>query len=344
MVFDEPLQNIFKQADANLDLFKNELKLNMAYAQITQSLKKNPAQDSGVLIKETFEDFSIKIEESLNYKSLFQLMSLLYNAAKQRSDYFVISHYMTSLFEMVLKKSHLAEKHIYYHMSILDLMANTYFRNRDFAQSMQLTRELETQMETNGNRYKLQFTESVLLLKALNFNYTGHPENAILVLEESSLQTPNSQLSHVVVLFQQKKFKEAYTIFKTFQHSDQWYEKKLDLLWVIKKSIIEILLLIELDNVDLVYQRITSFQKRFSSILKKLGEQRVINFMKRVKEYYNDPKTATTEAFKDNIEQSFEWKPNEDIFVISFYAWLKAKMSQRNIYTVTLELVNTKNN
>jgi hypothetical protein len=41
------------------------------------------------------------------------------------------------------------------------------------------------------------------------------------------------------------------------------------------------------------------------------------------------------------VKDSFEWKVRieEDIFVMSFYAWLKAKMEKTPLYQTTLDLV-----
>ena len=41
------------------------------------------------------------------------------------------------------------------------------------------------------------------------------------------------------------------------------------------------------------------------------------------------------------MEQSFEWigPEREDIFVMSFYAWLKSKMEKKLLYKTTLDLV-----
>ena len=58
--------------------------------------------------------------------------------------------------------------------------------------------------------------------------------------------------------------------------------------------------------------------------------------------YYKNPKIVTSEVFKNKIEQSFEWisAEREDIFVMSFYAWLKSKLENKNLYTTTLQLLN----
>ena len=45
--------------------------------------------------------------------------------------------------------------------------------------------------------------------------------------------------------------------------------------------------------------------------------------------------------FKNKVEDSFEWVggAQEDIFVISFYSWLKGKMNNTDLYQTTLTLI-----
>jgi hypothetical protein len=64
-------------------------------------------------------------------------------------------------------------------------------------------------------------------------------------------------------------------------------------------------------------------------------------FMKLLQSYYDRPYEITEERFQNKVQQAFEWKTaaREDIFVISFYAYLKAKMEKKSIYQATLELV-----
>ena len=64
-------------------------------------------------------------------------------------------------------------------------------------------------------------------------------------------------------------------------------------------------------------------------------------FMELVKAYYENPDAVRSKAFEEKVEASFVWldRAQEDIFVMSFYAWLKSKMQNRKLYDVTLELV-----
>jgi len=180
-------------------------------------------------------------------------------------------------------------------------------------------------------------------MKALNLNFTGDFKKAIKLLKSHTGDSLDITLILIMCLFQQNKFEDAYQVYKKLHHSDVWYEKKIDWVWVIKKNIIEILLLTELDKMDLVIIRLDSFKKRFGKQLKEIGEIRALTFIDLVSTYYENPKEAITEEFKTRVQASFEWvgKEREDIFIMSFYAWLKSKMEETDLYSTTLTLVKS---
>ncbi|MGK0414789.1 MAG: hypothetical protein ACJA1B_003018, partial [Polaribacter sp.] len=57
--------------------------------------------------------------------------------------------------------------------------------------------------------------------------------------------------------------------------------------------------------------------------------------------YYKNPEIITNIEFYEKVENSFIWvgREKEDIFMMSFFAWLKAKMTKKDLYLVTLDLV-----
>ena len=72
-----------------------------------------------------------------------------------------------------------------------------------------------------------------------------------------------------------------------------------------------------------------------------INEHRVVHFIQFVKELYEHPQLVSDTSFKKRIDSSFEFvgRQQEDIFVMSFYAWLKAKLLGVELYDVTLDLV-----
>jgi hypothetical protein len=145
-----------------------------------------------------------------------------------------------------------------------------------------------------------------------------------------------------MIHFQQGELQAAQRIMSRFQHSDLWYERHIGQEWVLNKKYMEILLHIELGNTDLVDSRINSLVRKYEKLFKTENVAYVLPFLKLVKQYEEQPSIAATEEFHAKVEKAIEWKPlqEEDIFLSSFYAWLKAKMEKRDLYEVTIELAN----
>lgn len=335
------LEEIIETSKTNMSLFQQDFNLNRAYAVIKSRLKTNEGGSIAEIVQNTFSEFRIEVNEALTYKSLFQLMELTATAAKMQSNFYSISPFMLELYTIVDKKSSLKNKHRYYHLNILNLLAITQFRNKKFIASMRFTKEMELEMQKDKNSQHKRFAEKLATLKALNFNYTGEYEKAITILRGFKTDSLDIKLLITMCLFQQGNFSEAYQIIKNLRHSDTWYEKKMGWVWVVKKNLIEILVLTELDKLDLVLMRLQQFKRKYSKQLQDRGEERVLTFVKLISRYYEHPEQVVTQEFKDEVEDSFEWieKEQEDIFVLSFYAWLKSKMKRENLYKVTLELV-----
>jgi len=336
------LSEVIAASQENMKRFQQEQQLNMAYASIKAQMKGNSKKPINDIITEAFSSFHIELDKTLTYKSLFQLMNITATAARLQSDYYPISPFMITIYGIISEKQKIADKHLFYHIEILNLMAHTSFRLKDFEASKDFSEKMETEMLKKKATYYNRFREKLVVIKALNENYTGRPKKAIATLESFPNESLDIDLTLVMSLFQQSEFGGAYQIIKSMHHSDTWYEKKAGWIWVLKKNIIEILLLIELDKLDLVLSRLQSFKTRFTTPLKAMNEERVLRFMQLVVYYYEHPEKVTTQTFKEKVEASFSWKEarREDIFVMSFYAWLKAKMEQKNLYETTLELVS----
>uniref|UniRef100_UPI00404A8674 hypothetical protein n=1 Tax=Gelidibacter sp. TaxID=2018083 RepID=UPI00404A8674 len=149
-------------------------------------------------------------------------------------------------------------------------------------------------------------------------------------------------LSLVMIYIQKSEFKKAHQLFSKFYHTDRYYTEKAGIEWTIKKNLTEIILHIELGNNDLVESRLLSFKRTYQKYLKQIHQERVTIYLGFVEDYYKNPVIVNSEVFKNKIEQSFEWigVDREDIFVMSFYAWLKSKLENKNLYTTTLQLLN----
>lgn len=346
------LEILIEKFKVNQNDFLQEEKLNMAYAVIKEQLRKVVYQGEVIsfqkLISDTYDRFAISEEIGLTYKSLYQLAQIINSTASVTRDYFKVTPFILENYQDISRRLKQSDKHLFYHIKVLYLIANIFFRKKSFLESLAYLKLMHVEMEKQKKKfYKGSFLSYQCLL-ALNYNYSGNAVKAISLLEEVlNIKKYDIEvmldvhLSLIVFYFQQGAFKKAHQLFSKFYHTDKWYEEKVGVAWVVKKNLIEILLHIELGNISYVDARFISFQRKYYPFLKKSGEERVITFLKFVKAYYNAPEKVTSTAFENTVEASFEWKLpiQEDIFVMSFYAWLKSKMKRIPLYETTLELV-----
>lgn len=342
------LEDILKKLQYNRKLVLQEENLNILYASLQQ---KQWTSSEHILsfIKQQLQQLNISIQNELSYRSLFKILEALNNTAHIQRKHHQLLPFVTELYGQLQNKENLAEKHLYYHIYILYYVANSYFRNKEFQRSMQYLELMHMYMMKQKNKYYKTFLPQYTLLLALNHNYTGQPEAAIHTITSFDHKKQQDQLSYILDLqlslavfyLQQNNAKEAKQLFKKFYHSDTWYTEKAGMLWVLKKNLLEILLYIELEEIELAASRLARFRKKHIPFLKEHNETRIIEFVKLVNEYYKNPEVFSSSKYNDEtIDELLSLKTaNEDIFEISFYAWLKSKIHQTDIYQTTLALV-----
>ncbi len=343
------LEDLIEAFKSNKASIQQEENLNLFYATV-QSKLIDHQQDYTSIIRDTLSKFGISMTQDLTFRSLFKILEITNKTAQATRDYFTILPFIEEAYTQIETKEDLIDKHIFYHIQILYYVANAYFRNKDFVTSRHYLALMKAQMQKYEYKYNRRFLPQYTLLYTLNLSYTSHADQAIEILEafdhnshkEQISYVLDIQLSQIVFYFMQSRFKDALGVLSNFYHSDQWYTQKAGILWVIKKNLVEILLHIELDNLDLVESRVNSFRKKHGSYLKNNGEIRALAFIKLILEYYRNPEVVTTDAFKNKISNvlTTPTKIQEDIFEMSFYAWLKAKTYGGDLYKTTLELVS----
>jgi tetratricopeptide (TPR) repeat protein len=330
----------------------SEDQLNIVYAKMRQSIKQinnsNNTIDFKTLLTNTLETHRINLNDSLSFKSLYQLVTIVSISAFATNDYFKIEPFLIETYNQI--RSHKdRNKQAFYHIQILFLIANTLFRNKKFESSLEYLEQMHEEMLSNQKKYYSMFKLKYHLLSALNYNYLNHQERAITTLESVLSKKHQDMealldihLSLIMIYIQRGAFKKAGSLFSKFYHTDAWYINKAGQEWTIKKHLIEIILHIELEHLDLVESRLLSFKRQHSNYLKKINQQRVMTYLHFVETYYKHPDIVTTTAFHDEVEASFDWidVQQEDIFVMSYYAWLKSKMEQQPLYKTTLDLIN----
>ncbi|NQX86698.1 MAG: hypothetical protein HRT67_12475 [Flavobacteriaceae bacterium] len=329
-----------------------EDQLNIVYAKIRRSLNEmlhtNKIIDFSALLTQTLDEHNISINDSMSFKSLYQLVTIVSISAFATNDYYNLEPFLIATYNQI--QLHERSKiQSFYHIEVLYLIANTLFRNKKFEHSLSYLELMHENMQHNKRKYFGTFELKYNLLLALNHNYLNHQVQAIEILESQTNKKHQDmktlldiRLSLVMCYIQNKQLQKAAQQAAQLYHTDTWYKKKVGYEWSIKKHLIEIILHIELGNLDLVASRLLSFKRNYHNHLKAIKQERVITYLKFIEIYYKTPELVTTKVFHNQVEASFEWigAQQEDLFVMSYYAWLKSKMEKQPLFKTTLDLIH----
>lgn len=348
------LEELVGKSNKNLNTLIEEEKLNYAYAFIKDYYKDTNRpfyKKFDILLEELYVQYQITDSIRYSYRTVYQLSQIAHSFAIATKDYFSIENFVINSFNKIKQLEIINLNESYYKLQILYIIANIYFRKKEFDKSISIVIEMEEELKLDKKHLRY-FLPLISCLKSLNLNYSGDYKLAKEELipffnKETNYALPailDIQLCLVVYDFQQGQFKEAKKKLARFYHTDNWYLKQIGIEWVIKKNLVEILIFIELDDFDFVSSKILNFERKYVPFLKETNKERVIVFLQLVKQIYLQGQDPTTKEFSEKLLERFSWKSpdREDVFEMSFYAWLKAKIEKKNLYTTTLELVQMK--
>ena len=186
---------------------------------------------------------------------------------------------------------------------------------------------------------------------AFNENYLGRSQEGIAIAERAlssnkkadPVDSNDIRLMLIVFYIQQNAGRNAAKEMAKLNHTDSWYEKKMGIDWTIKKCLVEILLHTQQENTELALSRIKSFKRRYKKYLLTVNEERVADYLLFTEQYILKPEIIQTQKYQQTIENFIITAQNgpRDILIMSFLAWLLAKVRRQTIYETTLKLINS---
>ncbi|AYL96803.1 hypothetical protein [Mucilaginibacter celer] len=336
----------------NQQLMQREAKLNIAYAFLRQELQqihlKGKIVNLTSLMITTIRKYKISVLDLMTYKSIYQILFIASEYADIQQNYGLIERYINRTNQFIQAQPLQKHTYLFYHISILYYLANFHLRQKDFTRSTSYLNEMMDLMATDS-RYYIVFYLRHQLLSGLNLFFTGRAEDAIQLLQKSLSNTNNrskpediEDLRICMVMFlalcnDQRSLKQLSLLTRT----DAWYEKKMGMLWTIRKNLMEILVQAQFGNIELATSRLNSFRRRYKKYLLKTSEERVLVFVKQVEKYLIKPDVAFEPSYKKAVLTLLDEVGNNDIFTLSFIAWLIARWEKTTGYEVVLRLVQS---
>jgi len=334
----------------NQSNMQREAKLNLAYAFLRKELQEIHLEGKIVnltaLIITTIRKYKISVQELMTYKSMYQILFIANEYAAIQQNYGLIERYIDRTNQFIKGQVYKNSSYLFYHISILYFLANFHLRQKDFSRSMSYLKGMMDLMATDSHYYA-RFYLRHHLLSALNLFFTDRAEDAIALLQEALSNTKAASkpediedlricLAMFLALCNDRGCLKQLTL---LTRTDAWYEKKMGMLWTIRKNLMEILVQAQFSNIELAMSRLNSFRRRYKKYLLKTSEERVLLFLGLVEKYLLKPDVAFDAAYRKTILSMTERTENTDIFNLSFIAWLIARWEKKTPHKVVLALM-----
>lgn len=346
----ENLEALTARFFQNQSDMQREAKLNMAYAFFRQELQeihlKGKIVNLTALILTTLRKYKISLQDLMTYKSIYQILFIANEYAAIQQNYGLIERYINRTNEFIADQTDKKQSYLFYHISILYFLANFHLRRKDFAKSASYLNEMKDLMATDNRYYSLFYLRHQLLL-GLNQFFTGFADDAIASLQGSlsdkkqmskpeDIEDIRTCLTMFLALCNDQRSLKQLTL---LTRSDAWYEKKMGMLWTIRKNLMEILVHAQFSNIELAMSRLTSFRRRYKKYLLKTSEERVLSYLKLVEKYLLKPDVAFDPVYKKTVLNQLDIVANNDIFSFSFIAWLIAQSEKKTAYDIVVKLI-----
>ncbi|SDE02767.1 hypothetical protein SAMN05216464_103385 [Mucilaginibacter pineti] len=349
----EDLETLTARFLRNQADMQREAKLNMAYAFLRQELQeihlKGKIVNLTTLMLATIRKYKISIQDLMTYKSIYQILFIANEYAAIQQNYGLIARYINRTNQFI-NQADKKSSYLFYHISILYFLANFDLRQKDFVKSASYLKEMMDLMVADTRYYTL-FYLRYQLLSALNLFYTGFADDAIALLQESLSNTKQISkpediedlricLTMFLALCNDRGSLKQLTL---LTRTDAWYEKKMGMLWTIRKNLMEILVHAQFSNIELAMSRLNSFRRRYKKYLLKTSEERVLLFLGLVEKYLLKPDVAFETTYRNAVLNQLGRIENNDIFTLSFIAWQIARWEKKIAYKVVLTLLQDNN-
>ena len=203
-------------------------------------------------------------------------------------------------------------------------------------------------MQKQNNIYYSVYNPRYQLLVSLLFHFTNNSLLAIKTIENTlktkHKNTKQEDIDDLVatqaMILGQLLDKNALKTIAKLSHTDAWYEKKMGMLWTIRKNMMEILIHAQFEHTDYALSRIKSFKRRYKNYLHQSKEQIVMDYILIIEKYLLKPEIIRHHSFNEKLNHLIQNEQKGDIFLKSFLGWMIAIKQNISPYEATMKLIN----
>lgn len=347
------LDEIIEKRNENKQLSDEDERARIANSLIKQKLKEFRLQGKLVTFEATIQDILEKYQlteaVSKRPRLLYNLMFIARSAVLAKKDFYSFEPYVKGMYEQMEISGGFSQQHHAYKLRLLYMIAHVTYRNKKFAASVDYLESMHEAMIEYNRSYFDRFYPRYVLLLAANYVFLNKTQEGADLIEEMIANKKakieiqhllNARLALCFIYYLRGEYPKAIDSARQVNHSDKWIEKKMGKEWVLKKNLSELILQYELENFDLVKNKIRAIERYHKALLSQPEYHKVGRYLQLVKIMIKNPKIIGKEAFNEQVHESFDFRAmeQEDLHDVNFYAWMKSKIIKQKYHEVLKEL------
>jgi hypothetical protein len=353
------LEDIIRRRNLNKKAADEEERAGIADSLIRQRLRQarikgRAGEAFDGILQDVLREYDLQEAFARRPAVLYRLMSIARNAMLVRRDFASFTPFVLRCYHLMEKRHGFQPAQRYYQAGLLYMIAHALYRVRRFEESVRyLGLLLAALAEEGGASYRAEWLPRYTFLLAANYAFMRRNAESIKLLEQALKPpvalSPRDQLTARLGLafhyFAEGKFTKTNQTLISIGRSDHWCEQEMGLEWLVNKNIGEMLAQFEMGNSDLALNRLRAIERllRERSGVEDGGPYaHVIFYLDLVREIIDNPEAMRHPGFVERVNQMPDLVPQqrEDLQLMSFYAWLRARTLHRPYYEVLLELAD----
>jgi hypothetical protein len=366
----EPLDEILPRYRLNKKAADEEERANIADSLLRQRLREARVRGRATvsvdgILQSILAEYDLQEAFARSPSLLSRLMSITRNAMLVRRDFTSFATFIERCYKLMERRHGFAPAQRGHQLKLLYMLAHALYRSRRFAESVEYLEKARALLAAGpGRQYGEQGPRFTFLLAA-NYAFLRRNAESIQLLEkvlrDAKTLTTTDELTLRFQLtfhyFAEGKFAKANQTLLTLGRTDHWLEQNLGLEWLLNRNIGEALIQIELDNHELALGRLRAVERTIREQFPAVPADDaagtvavpaggpympVLTYLAMVRELVENRVGAQSADFANRVLHlpPFISEEREDLQVISFYSWLRARTLGRPYYEVLVEIAN----
>ncbi|GAB2853912.1 hypothetical protein [Hymenobacter ruber] len=365
-----PLDEILPRYRANKKAADEQERANIADSLLRQRLRESRVRGRAAvavdaILQQILTEYDLQEAFARSPSLLSRLMSITRSAMLVRRDFTSFAVFIERCYNLMERRHGFAPAQRGHQLKLLYMLAHALYRSRRFAESVAYLEKGTALMSAGPGRQFSEFAPRFTFLLAANYAFLRRNAESIGLLEATlrgpkTLTTADDLTARFQLTFHyfaEGKFAKANQALLSLARTDHWLEQHLGLEWLLNRNIGEVLIQIELDNAEQALTRLRAIERTIRDLFPAVpadaatateaapagGPYRpVLTYLSLVRELIENPAAAHDHDFGNRVTHlpPFISEEREDLQVISFYSWLRARTLGRPYYDVLLEIAN----